>query len=138
MSAKLFVDTNIWVYAKIESRDITKHKRAVSLLKNFPEQVVVSTQVINEIYSALSKNKIKDSDIQEVIEQIIPEVEIMELSVDTIRKSWKIKLRHLFSIYDSLIVASALEAGCTTLYTEDLQHDQLIEGKLRIVNPFVN
>jgi len=62
----------------------------------------------------------------------------MELSVDTIRKSWKIKLRHLFSIYDSLIVASALEAGCTTLYTEDLQHDQLIEGKLRIVNPFVN
>lgn len=137
MSVKVFLDTNVWVYAKIEGRDITKHKRAVSLLKNLPDRVVVSTQVINEFYSALSKNKIKDSYIQEIIEQIIPEVEMMELTINTIRISWKIKLRYHFSIYDSLIVASALEAGCTTLYSEDLQHDQFIEGKVRVVNPFV-
>jgi len=44
--------------------------------------------------------------------------------------------RYGFRIYDSLIVVSALEAGCTTLYTEDLQHGQVIEG-LRIENPFL-
>jgi predicted nucleic acid-binding protein len=61
---------------------------------------------------------------------------MMELTMNTIRKSWKIKLRYHFSIYDSLIVASALEAGCTILYSEDLQHNQFIENKVRVVNPF--
>jgi len=41
------------------------------------------------------------------------------------------------TIYDSLIIASALEADCKILYTEDLQHNHLVENKLRIVNPFI-
>lgn len=40
------------------------------------------------------------------------------------------------TIYDSLIIATALEASCTTLYSEDMQHGQLIENKLLIINPF--
>jgi predicted nucleic acid-binding protein len=44
--------------------------------------------------------------------------------------------RHSFNIYDSLILAAAMQAGCTTLYTEDMQHGQTI-GKLTIVNPFL-
>lgn len=42
-----------------------------------------------------------------------------------------------YSFYDCLIIASALEAGCDTLYTEDLQHHPLIKGSLRVVNPFL-
>lgn len=45
--------------------------------------------------------------------------------------------RYQFQIFDALIVASALELGCERLYTEDLQHGQLIEGRLRIIDPFV-
>ena len=45
--------------------------------------------------------------------------------------------RYGYSFYDSLIIAAALEVGCTRLYSEDLQHDQRIHG-LTIVNPFVN
>ena len=42
----------------------------------------------------------------------------------------------LFSIYDSLIISAALQNQCTILFTEDLDHNQTIEGKLKIVNPF--
>jgi predicted nucleic acid-binding protein len=137
MSVKVFIDTNIWVYAKIEEKDTIKHEKALSFLNTFPNQVIVSTQVINEFYNALSKNKVKDTKIQISIEQILPEVEVLIISIATIKKAWEIKLKYHFSIYDSLIIASALEAKCEILYTEDLQHHQLIENKLRIVNPFI-
>ena len=45
-------------------------------------------------------------------------------------------MRHGLRIYDSLIIAAALEAGCDTLYSEDMQHGQVIEG-IRIENPFL-
>ena len=134
----MFIDTNIWVYAKIDGNDSIKHKKAISLLRNLPNQIVISTQVINEYYSALSKNKIKDIDIQTSIEQILPNVNVQAISIATIKKSWDVKLKYNFSVYDSLIIASALEADCKILYTEDLQHNQLIENKLRVVNPFID
>ncbi|WP_428995649.1 PIN domain-containing protein [Lamprobacter modestohalophilus] len=58
------------------------------------------------------------------------------LSLETIRRAHAIKNRYGFSLWDALIVASALEAGCALLYTEDLQHGQWIEQTLRIENPF--
>ena len=58
------------------------------------------------------------------------------LTAETHALAFGFSARYGFRIYDSLIVVSALEAGCTTLYTEDLQHGQVIEG-LRIENPFL-
>jgi len=55
----------------------------------------------------------------------------------TIHAALDIRERYCFSWYDSLIVAAALEAGCDTLYSEDMQDSQEINGCLRIVNPFV-
>jgi predicted nucleic acid-binding protein len=46
-------------------------------------------------------------------------------------------LRYDFQLFDSIVVASALEAGCEILYSEDFQHNQLIENRLRIINPFI-
>jgi predicted nucleic acid-binding protein len=45
--------------------------------------------------------------------------------------------RYDFQLFDSIIVASALEAGCETLYSEDMQHNMMVEGRLKIVNPFL-
>jgi predicted nucleic acid-binding protein len=50
--------------------------------------------------------------------------------------AWELRITHKFSYWDSLIVASALQAGCTTLYTEDLNHGMIVDKKLHIVNPF--
>ena len=55
----------------------------------------------------------------------------------TIQHAIEIAERYKFSWFDSLIVATALEAGCDTLYTEDLQHRQIIDGRLTVSNPFM-
>jgi len=49
----------------------------------------------------------------------------------------KITEKHGYNICDALVVSAALEAGCATLYSEDLQNGQTIEGQLTIRNPFV-
>lgn len=59
------------------------------------------------------------------------------ISLATIHTALDIRERYGFSWYDSLIVAAALEAGCDTLYSEDMRNGQEIEGRLRIINPFV-
>ena len=59
------------------------------------------------------------------------------ISLPTIHIALDILERYGFFWYDSLIVATALESGCDTLYSEDMQNGQLIEGRLRSINPFV-
>jgi predicted nucleic acid-binding protein len=59
------------------------------------------------------------------------------ISLVTIHTTLKVRERYSFSWYDSIIVASALEADCDILYSVDMQNSQLINGRLRIVNPFV-
>lgn len=55
---------------------------------------------------------------------------------EAILLSFKITKQYKYSIWDSLIIASALESNCSVLYTEDMQDGQIIDGKLTIVNPF--
>lgn len=136
MSAKVFIDTNIWVYAKIGTPGSEKHDLAINFLKNNRDGIVISTQVINEYYNVLIKNKIPEPGIQKSVFQLLTEVDLVLITFETIAKSWEIRSRYNYSVFDSLIVAAALEADCNVLYSEDLQHQQLIESKLRIINPF--
>jgi len=140
MKDKIFIDTNIFVYATLKSRnklDEKKHLKANILLNAIQElNVVISVQVINEFYNSLLKYGIDDNKIRQKISQIIDVVWIVSLTLDTVIKSWEIKERYKFSYWDSLIIASALESGCSILYTEDMQNGQVIEGRLKIVNPF--
>lgn len=137
MNDKVFIDTNIWVYAKIEGSNAEKHRKASEFLRNVENEIVVSTQVINEFYNTLSKNKFQNFEIVKAIEQFLPHVELQIILLETIKASWDIKERYGFSIYDSLIIAAAVEAGCKLLYTEDLQHNQIIYNRLQIINPLV-
>lgn len=137
MTDSVFVDTNIWVYAKIKSAELIKHEIAVSILRNASNQIFISTQVINEFYTVLVRNRIEDRIIQNTIHQMLPEIKLQVVSLSTIIKSWELKLKYHYSVYDSLIIAAALEADCGVLLSEDMHHNQLIEGKLRIINPFL-
>jgi predicted nucleic acid-binding protein len=58
------------------------------------------------------------------------------VSVETHETGLALAERYQLSIYDSMIAASALQAGCDTLWSEDMQHGMVIDGRLRIVNPF--
>jgi predicted nucleic acid-binding protein len=70
-------------------------------------------------------------------ERVMQKTDVLPVDENTIRKSAEIALRYQFSNWDSLIIAAALLADCTILYSEDMQHSQVIEKKLVIINPFV-
>jgi predicted nucleic acid-binding protein len=99
---------------------------------------VVGVQVLNE-FASVARAKLAMSWV--AIEEAIDKIVILcpnprPLSIETHRRALGLSKRYGFSIWDGLIVAAASEARCTKLFTEDLQHGQLIDG-LRIENPFL-
>lgn len=142
MKDKIFIDTNIFVYSFLDNNKNTeehkKHLEAKKLLQGFDVncEVIISAQVCSEYYSALLKNKILDVDIQNSLKELIKIAEVSAISESTILALMELKNRYKYSYWDSLILSSALENSCTILYSEDMQHNQLIENQLKIINPF--
>ncbi|MBI5485347.1 MAG: PIN domain-containing protein [Deltaproteobacteria bacterium] len=142
MKSDCFIDTNIWVYALLEaSNSDVRQQTALSLLQNLPAtaSIMVSTQVINEFHWTLArKYRLADDVIQDkAINGIVAFAStVLPLELVTYLQASEIRKRHNLSFWDSLIVASALQSGCTTLYSEDMSHGTTIEKRLHIVNPF--
>jgi predicted nucleic acid-binding protein len=137
-----FTDSNIWLYSLMidpssgDPDDIRKQNIASKLIRQI--QPTISTQVINETCSILMrKAKFEEVQIREVVEAFTSICAIVELTTDTLLQASKLRSRYGFSFWDGLIVASALEANASILYSEDMQAGLLVEGKLTIVNPFV-
>jgi len=63
---------------------------------------------------------------------------VRSLTQDTVEKAAKVAIRYQLSHWDALIVASALLADCDALYSEDLQHGQILDDKLKVINPFLS
>lgn len=134
MTAKAFADTNIVIYA--EGSDSHKAQRASAILESTP---VISTQVVNETISALTrKYGFTLTEAHEVATSLLELCEVVPVTADTIREAIRLAARYQLSHWDSVIVAAALLADCETLYSEDLQHEQLFENRLRVVNPFAD
>ena len=126
-----FFDTNILVYAFL---DVAKRERALELIASGG---VISAQVLNEFTNALRRKQKQD---WAVIEAAVQSVrfrfpDIVPLTAHTHAAALALARDHALAFYDALIVAAAIEAGCDTLYSEDLQHSRSIGG-LAIVNPF--
>ncbi|MCH2270938.1 MAG: PIN domain-containing protein [SAR324 cluster bacterium] len=135
MSEGNIIDTNIWVYAHLEDAN----DPCCGLAWNFfstRKDPVISPQVIAEYYSVMLRNNQNEDLIQRNIVRMMEQCEFQSLNYDVVRRSLAIRLRYGFSIWDSQIVAAALEAGCSKLYTEDLQSGQALE-QLEIINPLI-
>ena len=133
MSRDQFFDTNVLVYAHTTGDDRTEIARALLLGGG-----VIGVQALNEFASvARAKLAFAWPRIQAAIGNILilcPKPK--PLSVDTHLRALEISERYGFSIWDGLIVAAAIEARCSRLLSEDLQHGQVVEG-VRIENPFL-
>ncbi|GBU23901.1 hypothetical protein R83H12_00520 [Fibrobacteria bacterium R8-3-H12] len=130
-----FVDSNIVVYAYSRTEK-DKQAKASAILIDY--DCLVSTQVLNEYCNVcIKKNFISISDIQKDINEILNNCGLYIINEVTISKALFVKNRYGFSYYDSLVIASALECECSVLFSEDMQHGQIIENTLRIVNPFL-
>ncbi|MCP4754056.1 MAG: PIN domain-containing protein [Proteobacteria bacterium] len=92
---------------------------------------------MNEFSSVLIKHQGDNETIHNLVGAIGEECQIGIINLETINQAWNIRKKYSFSIWDSLIVASAIENNCSILYTEDLQHEQTIDGSLKIANPFI-
>ncbi|HEV7328664.1 MAG TPA: PIN domain-containing protein [Bosea sp. (in: a-proteobacteria)] len=129
---RAFLDTNIVVYA---FSDDPRNAVAEDLLGRGSE---ISVQVLNE-FANVARRKLGFSwpEITDAVEAITTlSRAIHPLDLATHQEAVRLAERHKFGFYDALIVASALRAGCTVLHSEDLQHGLVVEGQLRIENPF--
>jgi predicted nucleic acid-binding protein len=85
----------------------------------------------------MSKSELSHQEIACFIKEIAKQAYVKSITMDTIKYCLKIKEKYRFSWWDSLILSSALENNCSTIYSEDLQHGQVIENSLKIINPFI-
>ena len=133
--SRIFIDSNIMIYAYSGTE---KNKQQISRKLIKENHTVISTQVLQEIANTLSRKfKIAYSSIEQILHECILDNDILHLNrQDTIFKACNIARQYQFSFYDSLIIAAALETDCRYLYSEDLQHKQIIEGSLTIINPY--
>jgi predicted nucleic acid-binding protein len=136
-----FIDTNIFIYLFDETDD-RKRTIAEQLVRMALEtrSAVISHQVVQETLNVLTRklsSPMSAENAQRFLEQILAPLWQIMPSLELYRRGLDIQSSNGFSFYDSLIVAAALESGCTRLYTEDLQHGQKIDG-LFIENPFMN
>jgi len=133
MPGSVFFDTNVLLYAV--AQDDPRGPRAEELLATGG---VVGVQVLNEFVSvARRKLHMPWKDVKEALDAIrVLCPSVAPVSVSTHEAALQIAERQGYSIYDALIVAAALEAGCATLYSEDLQHGQVFSGRLTVRNPF--
>lgn len=139
MSVERFLDTNIFVY-QLDGRDARKAEIARYLIQQGIENgnACISFQVVQEcLNTAIRKAHLQLAahDMRQYLETVLTPLLKVQPSLRLYRASLDIQSRYRFAYYDALIVAAALDAGCTTLYSEDLQDGQRIEG-LTVVNPF--
>lgn len=133
MSGRVFFDTNVLIYAM--ALWDPRRDRAQQLLA---QGGTVSVQVLNEFAAvARKKTNMPWSEVQLALESVkVLCPNPLPVTIDTHKEALAIAEKYGYRIYDALIVASALEARCTILYSEDMQHGQIINGKLTIRNPF--
>jgi predicted nucleic acid-binding protein len=136
MSVGRFIDTNLWVYAHLENPDEPRAELAWQFITQLADPVI-SPQVIAEYYSVMLRHRVDDERIQRNIQRMLQQCRLQDLDGGVLRRALAIRKRYGFSIWDCQILAAALEADCSLLYTEDLQDGQIIDA-LRVVNPLLS
>jgi predicted nucleic acid-binding protein len=135
MNDRSFFDTNVIVYAF--RKNDPRSQVAETLLT---AGGALSVQVLNEFVSVarrkLGRSREEVRRALTILRTLCPEP--LPLTFETHEAAMRIAERHGYGIYDALVIASALEAGCATLYSEDLHDGQTFDGQLTIRNPFAS
>ena len=136
MRDKIFLDTNVVIYFYSED-ELQKQKIANDTLEQYSDQIIISNQVINELSNTLfRKFKLSADEVRETVLELNDYFPIINFDLQTQLRGIEIKEKYKLQFYDSMILATALENGCNILFSEDMQHNQVIEDRLTIINPF--
>ncbi|MFV9504821.1 MAG: PIN domain-containing protein [Oscillochloridaceae bacterium umkhey_bin13] len=102
------------------------------------QTIYLSVQVINEVcVNLIRKEQTFEADLRDFIDDFYTLYQVSSLDHVHLLMASQLCIRYGLSFWDSLIIASALDCGVPILYSEDMQHDMVIEQRLRIVNPFI-
>jgi predicted nucleic acid-binding protein len=136
VSDRIFVDTNVFVYADDKSSGAKRDQARAVLEPLLAERTaVVSTQVMQEYFvAATRKLKLAAVDARRRVESL-GHLDVVVIRPELILGAIDLHRLHALSFWDALVIRSASAAGCSTLLTEDLQHGSTIDG-VRITNPF--
>lgn len=139
MSGNSFLDTNIFVYSN-DQNEPRKRGIALDLIRELSVNGDgrISYQVIHEFFNVVlnkTPHKIRPEDARLFLENVFRPLLAVPSSFTLVSDAIRIQERYRLSWYDSLIVSAAQQAGCHTLYSEDLQHGQLF-GNVSVRDPF--
>lgn len=136
MPARSFLDSNVLVYTDDHGQP-QKQQAALALVERCRLQGcgVVSTQVLQEYFASATRKLGVAATVARRKVEIFSHFHLVSISLDEILGAIDLHRLHQLSFWDALIVRCALQAGCTLLYTEDLQDGRHLDG-LEIVNPF--
>jgi len=127
-----FFDTNVLLY--LASGDPLKADRAERLVA---VGGTISVQVLNDIADVARRTmRMSWTETNSFLAMVRGLLPVVPVTIETHKTGIALAERYGFSIYDATIAASAVLSGCDTLWSEDLQHDMAIDGRVRIVNPF--
>ncbi|GIK42875.1 MAG: twitching motility protein PilT [Chloroflexota bacterium] len=136
MTAKILLDTNLWVYLYAKNPP-EKYQAVYQIVADQFETIVVSTQILGELFNVLTrKNLISPSEAKTIILEMATTFPILSIDTANVLLALDLNSHFQYSYWDSLVVATALLADCQVLYSEDMQHQQVIDGKMQLLNPF--
>ena len=138
INVKIFVDTNILIYAYDRGAG-PKHNLALNLVETLWREGTgaLSTQVLQEFYVNVRRKAQKPISARKAKDLITDYLAWNPVINDgaSVIEAIELEQRYKFSFWDAMIVVAAQRAGATTLYSEDFNSGQVI-GSLKIVNPF--
>lgn len=127
-----FFDTNVLVY--LASGDLAKADRAEAVLA---DGGTISVQVLNELTNvARRKMGMSWPETQDFLSLVRGILTVLPITIDTHETGLALAERYKLSVFDAMIAASSLHAGCGTLWSEDMQHGMVLDERVRIANPF--
>jgi predicted nucleic acid-binding protein len=140
MSVECLIDTNLFIY-QLEASDERKAATADRIIRKGLEtrNACISFQVIQECLNTMlckAEIPLSTDETKQYLDNVLAPLYRVPASLSLYRRALDLQTRYRYGFYDSLIIAAALDAGCTRLYSEDFQDGQRIEG-LTIKNPFL-
>jgi predicted nucleic acid-binding protein len=139
MSAECFIDTNLFIY-QLEVSDESKSATADRIICKGIEtrNACISFQVVQECLNIILRKaevSLSTDEAKQYLDHVLAPLFRVPASFSLYRRALDLQTRYRYGFYDSLVIAAALDAGCTRLYSENLQDGQRIEG-LTVENPF--
>ena len=131
----IFIDSNIWLYAFIESGETNKRSLALSIIQK--SGIILSAQVINEVsINLIKKANFSEDCISKLVVDFYQKYTVLDINQEVLKNASLLRKKYNLSFWDSQIVSCALLSNTTHLYSEDMQNGLVLNETLTIINPF--